>query len=75
MAKIIISISGGVCQAVHSDDPNIEVEIYDWDNIRSEFEGDTEAGLPMDMEEAHAAYIAKEQQDYDLAILDMEQIA
>ena len=32
MSKIIIEVSGGVVQAVNSDDPYIEVEVLDWDN-------------------------------------------
>ena len=36
MSKIIIEVSGGVVQAVNSDDPHIEVEVLDWDNWREE---------------------------------------
>lgn len=31
--KILIDISGGIIQEIFSTDPNIEVIVYDWDNI------------------------------------------
>ena len=30
--KVIVQVSGGCCQAVFSSDPNIEVELCDFDN-------------------------------------------
>jgi len=33
--KIIIEVSGGIVQAVHSDDPDIDVTIIDHDNAES----------------------------------------
>jgi len=36
MSKIYVSISGGCLTAILSDDPTIEVEIWDWDNIEDE---------------------------------------
>jgi hypothetical protein len=32
--KIVIVIDGGVCQSVFCDEPQAEVEVIDWDNIR-----------------------------------------
>lgn len=29
--KVVIKIEGGVCQAVYSDNPDLEVEVYDLD--------------------------------------------
>ena len=29
--KVVIKIEGGVCQAIHSDNPDLEVEVYDLD--------------------------------------------
>ena len=36
MNQIIIEVSGGLVQAVYSDNPDINVMILDWDNIDSE---------------------------------------
>jgi len=35
MNKIVISISKGVVDSVHSNNPDIEVELWDWDIIES----------------------------------------
>ena len=60
MSKVIISISGGCLQDVHSDVPNIEVEIFDWDNIKAERE---------DMEEEEAnTHLESREDDYNQAI-------
>ena len=32
--QVVITVQGGVVQSVHSDDPDIEVEVVDWDNIK-----------------------------------------
>ena len=29
--KVVIKIKGGICQAVYSDNPDLEVEVYDLD--------------------------------------------
>ena len=36
MDKIIIEVSGGLVQAVHSNNSNINIRILDWDNIDSQ---------------------------------------
>ncbi len=33
MDKIIIEVSGGLVQAVYSNNPTITVKLLDWDNI------------------------------------------
>lgn len=35
MAKVIVEVSGGVVQAVYSDDPTVEVEVLDHDEAGS----------------------------------------
>lgn len=42
MSKIYVSIAGGCLTAILSDDPTIEVEIWDWDNIEAEHEDTSE---------------------------------
>lgn len=33
MAKVAIIVKGGLVQAVYSTDENIDIEVYDFDNI------------------------------------------
>jgi hypothetical protein len=35
MSKIIIEVRGGSVVAVHSDDPNVQNMVWDWDNIET----------------------------------------
>lgn len=67
MAKVIISISGGNLQAVHSDIPDVDVEVFDWDNIRAERE---------DMDEDQAdTYLESREDEYNQAISSLQEIA
>jgi len=34
MPKVIIEVEGGCITEIHSDDPDLVVDIYDWDNIK-----------------------------------------
>ena len=36
MHKIIIEVRGGLVQAVHSNNKNINVRVLDWDNTNSQ---------------------------------------
>jgi len=66
MHKVVISINGGNIQAIHSDIPDVVVEVFDWDNIRSERE---------DMEEAEAdVYLESREDDYNHMIATLPQI-
>jgi len=66
MAKVIISISGGNLQAVHSDIPGVDVEVFDWDNIRSERE---------DMDEDQAdTFLESREDEYNQAISSLQEI-
>ncbi len=38
MTKIYISVSGGCVNGVLSTEKDIKVELWDWDNIKEEFE-------------------------------------
>lgn len=66
MHKVVISINGGNVEAIHSDIPDVVVEVFDWDNIRSERE---------DMEEAEAnVYLESREDDYNYMIATLPQI-
>ena len=36
MTKILVYVEGGVVQSVLSDNPNIKVEVFDVDNLKTE---------------------------------------
>lgn len=66
MPKIVISINGGNVEAIHSDIPDVVVEVFDWDNIRSERE---------DMETTEAdVYLESREDDYNHMIGTLPQI-
>jgi len=50
MAKIVISVEGGLVNSVHSDDPKVDVEVVDWDNLKETLEDSelTQAELDFD---------------------------
>jgi len=67
MAKIVISISGGCLQAVHTDIPDAQVQVFDWDNISAERE---------DMDETEVdTFMESWEDDYNQAIASMQEIA
>lgn len=66
MAKVIISINGGNVQAVHSDIRDIDVAVFDWDNIRAERED-------MDEEQANT-FLERREAEYNQAISSLQEI-
>lgn len=36
-AKIVINLEGGLIRRIYSDDPEVEVHVFDWDAYDSEY--------------------------------------
>lgn len=58
--KILINVSGGVIQEIFTNDPDVEILIYDWDNIeQGDDPSDNECTILSDNQ------ITKVQEDWD----------